>query len=163
MNAPASLAAPETPRLADFTSVAPYRVRYHEVDLQNIVFNAHYLTFADVGITEYFRTLSLAKGGDGKAAGNPFGPDHDMMVRHASVDYRASARVDDLLGLAVRARRFGGSSFLVETGIFRDEELLVLVHVTYVHFAKATGRPARIPDGFRAEVAAFEKVRPEGL
>jgi acyl-CoA thioester hydrolase len=33
----------------------PLRVRWAEVDPQSIVFNGHYLTYADVAITEYFR------------------------------------------------------------------------------------------------------------
>ena len=33
------------------------RVRWAEVDRQGIVFNGHYLTYFDVGITEYYRTL----------------------------------------------------------------------------------------------------------
>lgn len=33
----------------------PLRVRWAEVDRQGIVFNGHYLTYFDVGITEYWR------------------------------------------------------------------------------------------------------------
>ena len=32
-----------------------FRIRYSEVDAQGIVFNAHYLTYFDCAITEYFR------------------------------------------------------------------------------------------------------------
>lgn len=36
----------------------PFRVRYSEVDAQAVVFNAHYLTYFDTAITEYFRALA---------------------------------------------------------------------------------------------------------
>ena len=35
----------------------PFRVRYSEIDGQGVVFNAHYLTYFDTTITEYFRAL----------------------------------------------------------------------------------------------------------
>ena len=42
---------------SDFKFAWPFRVRYSEVDGQMIVFNAHYLTYYDTAITEYFRAL----------------------------------------------------------------------------------------------------------
>lgn len=43
----------------DFRCTARLRVRWAEVDIQKIVFNAHYLTYADVGMTEYWRALAM--------------------------------------------------------------------------------------------------------
>ena len=34
-----------------------FRVRYAEVDAQGIVFNAHYLTYFDCAVTEYYRII----------------------------------------------------------------------------------------------------------
>lgn len=152
----------DAPIRAHYRSIAPKRVHYHEVDMQNIVFNANYLMYADVGITEYFRALSLASGKPESTGFNLFGPDHDMMVRHAAVDFRASAVADDMIDLAVRIKRFGSSSLTSECGIFRGEELLAVVTISYVHFAIATRRPAPVPQWFKDMVAAFEPVRPEG-
>ena len=42
---------------SEFKFSFPFRVRYSEVDGQKIVFNAHYLTYFDTAITEYFRAL----------------------------------------------------------------------------------------------------------
>lgn len=153
----------DAPIRAHFRSIAPKRVHYHEVDMQNIVFNANYLMFADVGITEYFRALNTANGKPGTGGFNLFGPDHDMMVRHAEVDFRGSALADDVIDLAVRIKRFGSSSLTSECAIFRGEELLTVVTITYVHFTAATKRPAPVPSWFKAMVTAFEIVRPEGV
>ncbi len=38
-----------------FRQLHSLRVRWAEVDPQGIVFNGNYLTYADVGITEYLR------------------------------------------------------------------------------------------------------------
>lgn len=47
-----------TPDASQFTFFHTLRVRWAEVDPQSIVFNGHYLTYADVAITEYFRALA---------------------------------------------------------------------------------------------------------
>ena len=41
----------------DCKFIYTFRVRYAEVDAQGIVFNAHYLTYFDCLITEYYRKL----------------------------------------------------------------------------------------------------------
>src|SRR5690554_7231637 len=89
-----------------FRLITPLRVRYAEADMQGIVFNAHYLAFADVGVSEYFRELIRATGHEyspGKFM-ELFGGDN--WVRHAEVDYRASAKADDLLDICLRITRF---------------------------------------------------------
>ena len=45
----------------------PFRVRYSEIDGQGVVFNAHYLTYFDTTITEYFRALGYDQYADAKA------------------------------------------------------------------------------------------------
>lgn len=152
----------ETPTRAMFRSIAPKRVRYHEVDLQNIVFNANYLVFADIGITEYFRQLRLASGMGEGGGFNLFGPDNDMMVRHASVDFRGSAVADDMIDLAVRIARIGNSSLTSQCAIFREDTLLTIVMISYVHLEFASRTPLPVPQFFRDIVADFEVVKPEG-
>lgn len=152
----------DAPTRAMFRSIAPKRVHYHEVDLQNVVFNANYLMFADIGITEYFRLLRRESGLDESGGFNLFGPDHDMMVRHAAVDFRASAQADDMIDLAVRIVRIGSSSLTSQCAIFRGDTLLTVVTISYVHLAMDGRRPAPVPQFFRDMVAKFEIIVPEG-
>ena len=44
---------------SDFRFTHTLRVRWSEVDKQDIVFNGHYLTYFDVGVTEYYRTIDM--------------------------------------------------------------------------------------------------------
>ena len=88
----------------DFKFAHRLRVRWAEVDRQGIVFNGHYLTYFDVGITEYYRAL-----------GYPY-PDGllengtDLYVRKAELEYEASAGFDDEIDVCVRITRlFSGS------------------------------------------------------
>lgn len=50
---------PAAPSREAFSFFHTLRVRWAEVDPQSIVFNGHYLTYADVAITEYFRALGI--------------------------------------------------------------------------------------------------------
>ncbi len=145
------------PTRADFAMFAPKRVRYHEVDIQHIVFNANYLAYADIAVTEYFREMG---GEGGWSNAQFFGPDGDCMVRHTEIDFLASARADDILDLGARIARIGNSSFTFQVAMFRGNELLCGVMSTYVHFLKSTGRPAPVPESFRNIVAEFESVKP---
>jgi DNA polymerase (family 10) len=44
----------------------PLRVRFHECDPQGIVFNANFLAYADIAITEHSQAVSVANGFDSK-------------------------------------------------------------------------------------------------
>ena len=44
---------------ADFRHRMPLRVRWAEVDKQGVVFNAHYLLYCDVCVTEYWRAVGV--------------------------------------------------------------------------------------------------------
>ena len=43
----------------DFSCIERLRVRWSEVDMQKIVFNAHYLTYIDMAMAAYWRRLAL--------------------------------------------------------------------------------------------------------
>ncbi|WP_417608525.1 acyl-CoA thioesterase [Parasphingorhabdus sp.] len=147
-----------------FRLITPLRVRYAECDLQGIVFNAHYLAFADIGMTEYMRALVAADRpqGDDDMLGTftrHFGGDN--WVRHADIDYRASAKADDLLDIAVRITRFGRTSYALLVHILRGQELLTVVKTTYVWFDPATEEVSPVSAKFIKAVSDFELIKPE--
>ncbi len=139
----------------DFRFLHTLRVRWAEADMQGVVFNAHYLTFFDVALTEYFRTLKESSDGSLGVSGD------DLFVAHAELDYHASARYDDMLDVGVRISRFGRSSMDFRIEIFRGDEHLISGRMTYVYTDPAERRPAPIPEAFRAGVHAFERLAPE--
>ena len=70
---------------ADFRFSMPLRVRWSEADPQGIVFNGHYLNFADVGVTEYYRALRAAAGvkpGEGLDGSEFLPPERYSTTRH---------------------------------------------------------------------------------
>jgi acyl-CoA thioester hydrolase len=130
------------------------RVRWAEVDRQGIVFNGHYLTYFDIGITEYYRALGYPYP-DGFAQNGT-----DLYVRKAEVEYHASAEYDDELDIFVRVERFGRSSFDFRVEIHRADRLLVSGKVVYVNADLVARKSAPLPDFLRKAITAFEKTMP---
>ena len=139
----------------DFKLCHQLRVRWSEVDMQGIVFNGHYLTYADIGITEYFRALTASRGGETGAKGG------DFFAVRTLLEYRSPAENDDLLDVHVRIARLGNSSMLFVIGIYRDDTLLLTGEITYVYADQQTRRPKPIPATFREAVKGYERTAPE--
>jgi acyl-CoA thioester hydrolase len=140
--------------LADFAFTHGLRVRWAELDPQRIVYNAHYLTYFDIGLSEYLRALGW------KGAGGFAGLGTDMVLANANLDWRASARHDDDLLIGGRVEHLGRRSFRFRMGCFRGEQLLVEGRLTYVHVSREDHRPVPLPAAFIARVEAFERTAP---
>lgn len=138
---------------ADFRFAHSLRVRWSEADMQGVVFNGHYLTYFDIGVTEYMRDLC---GSDAERLKEAF---ERMYVVKSTVEYRSPARFDDVLDICVRTARIGGSSMRVLVEIRRGDELLVEGENIYVYADQ--GQSQRIPDALRALIHAFESTPPE--
>jgi len=128
---------------SDFFFVFPLRVRWSEIDQQAIVFNSHYLTYCDLGFTEFWRTLPLASFVDMSGSG------YEFFVKKASLEYHQSAKFDDLLDICVRCSRLGNSSMQITTGIYRADELLISAELTYVYANTVTKKSVSIPTSWR--------------
>jgi YbgC/YbaW family acyl-CoA thioester hydrolase len=138
----------------DFRFAHRLRVRWAEVDRQGIVFNGHYLTYFDVGITEYYRTLGYPYP-DGLAQHGT-----DLYVRKAEVEYHASAEYDDQVDICVRVERLGRSSFDFRIEIHRADQLLVSGKVVHVNADPVARKSAPLPDFLRKAIKAFEHTAP---
>lgn len=138
----------------DFAFFHRLRVRWAEVDRQNIVFNGHYLTYFDLSMTEYLRALGFPYPSGLLEAGS------DLFVVKATVEYKASARYDDEIDIHCRVARIGRSSIQFLFEIYRDEELLVTGENIYVNADPHTKQSAPVPDVLRDAIRRFEKTVP---
>ena len=140
------------PYRSAFRFFFPLRVRYAEVDQQGIVFNAHYLTYFDVGITEYMRAL----GYDYKSQPERTGT--DFHVIKSLVEYKAPIRFDEEIETAVRTARLGRTSLTFELAIFGkgEEESRVSGEIEYVNADQATPKATPIPSALVALIRARE-------
>ena len=137
--------------ISGFVFTTALRVRWAEVDQQGIVFNAHYLTYFDVGITEYWRAIGLPYP-DGVA-----GTGSDLYVAKAMVTYHGSAGYDDVLEIGVRAARLGNSSVTFAVEIRREGQLLTTGEVVYVNAELETRRAHALPARVRQAITAYEQ------
>ena len=138
----------------DFRFFHRLRVRWAEVDLQRIVFNAHYLMYIDTAVADYWRQLGLPY----EEAMHQLGG--DLYVKKASVEYHASARLDDRLDIGLRCARIGNSSMVFEAAIFRADQLLITSELIYVYADPASQTSRPVPQPLREILTAFEAGEP---
>lgn len=137
----------------DFRFHHRLRVRWSEVDAQQVVFNGHYLNYLDVASTDYWRAVGLPYPDAFKHTGG------DIFVRRNTLEYHAPARLDDWLDIGIRCERIGNSSLTLLWAAWCKGRLIVTGEVVYVHTSLATGRSSPVPDGLRAQLDAWEQGR----
>lgn len=134
----------------EFRFFHPLRVRWAEVDMQKIVFNAHYLMYFDTAITDYWRALALPYEETMHKLGG------DLYVKKATVEYHGSARFDDRLDAALKCVRIGNSSMTFTGAMFRADELLITCELIYVFADPLTQTSRPVPDALRNLLMGFE-------
>jgi acyl-CoA thioester hydrolase len=133
------------------------RVRFGECDPQGVVFNANYLAYFDIGMTELFRSGFGTLGGY-QAMVEKSGL--EFVVAEARLRYHRPARFDDELVLEIAVTRLGTTSMTTSYRILREGELLVdgtLRHVLVDPnglVEREPGTKTAIPDWMRDGLAA---------
>ena len=135
----------------DFRFAHRLRVRWVEVDMQQIVFNGHYLMYFDTAVTDYWRRLAMPYAATMAQLGG------DMYVKRASVEYHASAEMDDFLDVCMRCDRIGNSSMTFAGAIFRGDELLITSELVYVYADPVAKKSQPVPAALRDMLEAFER------
>ncbi len=138
----------------DFRYFDRLRVRWAEVDMQKIVFNGHYLMYADTAVAGYWRALALPYHDTMEALQG------DLYVRKATLEYQASARYDDTIDVGIRTARIGTSSMLLQTAMFRGDTVLVHGELVYVFADPHTQTSQPVPESLRHCLMAFEGGAP---
>jgi len=117
------------------------RVYYEDTDFSGLVYHASYLRFLERGRTEFLRAKGVTQAKlfeDGSA----------FVVRRMQLDYRAPAKMDDVLTVETRPLETKGASLVLAQRILRNEDCLLEAEVT-VAFVK-DGHAARMPEHLRA-------------
>jgi len=132
----------------------PFRVRYSEVDAQAVVFNAHYLTYFDTAITEYFRALGYDYLGEVARTGI------DVHTVRSVVEYKAPIRFDEDIDVCVRVARIGRSSINLALAIFAkgSDDLRATGEIVWVATDQKTHQSVAVTEDLRALVASRDKT-----
>ncbi|HSV82259.1 MAG TPA: YbgC/FadM family acyl-CoA thioesterase [Ramlibacter sp.] len=144
----------ENTRRSDYRFFHRLRVRWAEVDMQKIVFNAHYLMYFDTAITDYWRALGLPYQEAMRRL------EGDLYVKKATIEFHGSARMDDRLDVGLKSARVGNSSLLFQGAMFRGEDLLITCELVYVFADPGTQTSRPVPDALRQALAGFEAGEP---
>ncbi len=116
------------------------RPRYAEVDMQGVVFNAHWLTYFDEAVTRYFEAIGFDPKVDFFEGGA-----FDVMVVKAVLEWRGPAGFDDNVAIAVTPDRIGTKSFDMRLGAGVDGRPVCDGVITYVCVEHGTNESRAIP------------------
>ena len=123
------------------------RVRYGECDAQKVVFNARYAEYVDLAVTEFARAAGFGA--------ELISGEIDYQLVRQTLEWKAPARFDDVLEIAVRALRLGTTSFTLgcEFRIAGQDAVIATAETVYVLVDPAlVKRP--LPAEFRAALEA---------
>jgi acyl-CoA thioester hydrolase len=131
------------------------RVRYAEVDYQGIVYFAHYATYFDVAIHEFFRSLPY----DYTAIRRTTGTDFNIV--RSVVEYRRPLRFDEAFEVEVALARIGRTSlsFAPTIRVAGEAEPRATGEVVWVHADQATMRAVPLPNALLERLASYRPSR----
>jgi acyl-CoA thioester hydrolase len=143
-----ALAAGLSGALTDFGHRLLARVYYADTDFSGVVYHARYLEFLERGRSDFLRLAGVhhTELADGK-----HGEKIVWVVRRMEIDFRAPARIDDILTVETRAEEISGARIVMAQQLKRDGDLLVEAKVEAAIVGES-GRPKRFP---REWIAAF--------
>ena len=139
-------------RVESGTHRLPIRVYFEDTDAAGIVYYANYLKFAERARTEMLRLAGINQSEMAKRYGMSFA------VRDCAIDFRAPARLDDLIEVRSRFIELAGATLSGVQAIWRDADELVRLDVR-VACLRGNGRPTRIPVPLRQALQLFIQPR----
>ena len=127
------------------------RVYYEDTDFTGIVYHANYLRFMERGRTNYLRLL----GADQRALfaeAESEAPGFAFVVRHMDIDFRKSAKMDDLLDIVTKPIEVRGASITLGQEVRLEGEMLIAASVKVAFVSGGRARP--IPKALRIAMKA---------
>jgi acyl-CoA thioester hydrolase len=124
------------------------RVYYEDTDAGGIVFYANYLKFFERARTEWLRALDVSQHALLEQHGAVF------VVKNASIDYHAPAKLDDVITLTLRIEKLGRASVQFIQQASCGATLLASARVKVGCVAQASMKPRPLPDAVAAKMRA---------
>lgn len=139
---------------SDFKFKTSVRVRWMECDAQGIVYNGAYLGYLEIGQAEYYRNLGFA------IYTIPESGYIDFAVVKSTLEFKAPAKVDEIIELYVRVDKIGNTSLTLNMEIYPEDSdrLLTSIETIYVGYDAASESSKPVPDDIRQLVNHFEET-----
>lgn len=124
------------------------RVYYADTDFSGVVYHARYLEFLERGRSDFLRLAGVhhTELADGK-----HGEKLVWVVRRMEIDFKAPAKIDDILTIDTRTESVSGARIYMAQQIQRGEDVLIEARVEAAIISES-GRPRRFPKEW---IAAF--------
>lgn len=140
---------------ADFRFFHRLQVRWAEVDMQQVVFNGHYLLYFDTAMSAYWKALGLPYAQALQTLGG------DFYVKKAALTYHSPARLDDWIEIGIGLARLGKSSMVLRTAMFVQDRLLTSGEMVYVFTTPGPqARAQAMPQALRELLESYERGEP---
>lgn len=125
------------------------RVRYSDCDPQGVVFNANYLTYFDIAITELWREAV------GPYEETTRDRQIDLVVAEATVRCNAPVGFDEEVELVAALSHLGTTSMITKIAIETEAGLAAEGELRHVFVQRGSARKAPIPADIRAALTPF--------
>jgi YbgC/YbaW family acyl-CoA thioester hydrolase len=130
------------------------RVRWGEVAMQKVVFNAHYMMYFNTAIAEYWRKLALPYEEMMRELGG------ELDLKTTVMEYHAPACFDDRIDVSIRCQEIDNSAIVFKGAIHRGNELLVTCELNYAFVDPINKRAIPVHNALRAVLESYESGAP---
>ena len=132
------------------TYISKLKVRYSEVDRQNIVYNSHYLTYYDISLSEMLDSL-FDQEEYIKVTNNEF---HTVA---AQLNFKNPAKLNDEVNIFTAIKKIGNSSITFKQEIYRDgsDELINEAEIIWVNTNQDEMKPTSIPEDLKNKFSKY--------
>ena len=127
------------------------RVRWNEVDAQGIVYYGAYMDYLEAAQAAYYRNLGFSLY---KLAQIGY---FDTATVKVTLEYKAPARVEDLLDVYYRVASIDNTSIAADLEIYSHDQLLTTGQAVYVGYDASSGETRPVPQDIRRLVESYEK------
>jgi len=124
------------------------RVYFADTDFTGVVYHARYLEFFERGRSDFLRLCGVHHT---ELHAGALGERIAWIIRRMEIDFRAPARIDDILTVETRTERVSGARIFMAQRLLRGGEALVEAKVEAAIIG-GDGRPRRFPKEW---IAAF--------
>ncbi|MCP1200119.1 tol-pal system-associated acyl-CoA thioesterase [Notoacmeibacter sp. MSK16QG-6] len=127
------------------------RVYYADTDFSGVVYHARYLEFLERGRSDFLRLHGIHHT---ELLDRPDDEALVWIVRRMEIDFRAPAKIDDILTVQTSVFGVSGARVTMEQRIVRGRDVLIEAKV-HAAIIDRSGRPRRLPADWRA---SFEET-----
>jgi acyl-CoA thioester hydrolase len=125
------------------------RVRYGDCDMQQVVFNAHYLAYSDDAVMCWFTSRLAARMHE-----------FDCMLKSVNIIWHRPLRLGDIATLDCVVTRWGNSSFDVLIRGHVAGEPSFDTAIVYVSTTPGAPKPIPVPEWVRSALRVDEELTP---